>query len=184
MFDALERLPPRAIATERLTLEPQVVAHAGRMFALLQDRAIYRYENEAPPSVEWLQERFRRLESRVSPDGRDQWLNWVVRIGADELIGFVQATIDAGRAAAIAYVFGSAYWGRGYATEAVSAMLRDLVVHHDVVEYSAVLKRANARSIRLLERLGFEPDANGGPAGDRARESILGDEMRMTRRAA
>jgi RimJ/RimL family protein N-acetyltransferase len=182
--DAFERVPPRAIATERLTLEPQVVAHAARMFALLQDPAIYRYENEAPASLDWLQERFRRLESRASADGREQWLNWVVRIGADELIGFVQATIDADRAAAIAYVFGSVYWGRGYATEAVSAMLRDLVVHHDVVEYSAVLKRANARSIRLLQRLGFEPDANAVPDAERTRESILADEMRMTRRAA
>ena len=184
MLEVFEPLPPRAIATARLTLEPQVAAHAARMFALLQDPAIYRYENEAPPSVEWLQERFRRLESRASADGREQWLNWVVRVGADELIGFVQATIRRDCSAAIAYVFGSAHWGRGYATEAVSAMLRELVVRHGVVEYSAVLKRANGRSIRLLERLGFTANADAVEDGEIVHESMLADEIRMTRRPA
>ena len=120
------RLPMRSIATERLLLEPQVAAHAEEMFALLQDPAIYRYENEAPRSLELLRERFLRLESRVSADGAQTWLNWVVRLQGAGLIGFVQATIRPDGSADIAYVFGSAYWGRGLAYEAVHATLRAL----------------------------------------------------------
>src|SRR5689334_23661391 len=127
MPDALGRPLLRRIGTERLVLEPQLAAHARQMFALLQDPAIYRYENEAPPSVQWLEERFRRLETRVSADGREQWLNWVVRLRGGGLIGFVQATIREDRSASIAYVFGSAHWGRGYGSEAVNAMLGELV---------------------------------------------------------
>ena len=116
------RLPMRSITTERLLLEPQVAAHAEEMFTLLQDPAIYRYENEAPRSLELLHERFLRLESRVSADGAETWLNWVVRLQGVGLIGFVQATVHPDESAGIAYVFGSAYWGRGLAYEAVHAI--------------------------------------------------------------
>jgi RimJ/RimL family protein N-acetyltransferase len=143
------------IATARLTLEPQVAAHADEMFAVLSDPAIYAYENEPPPSVEWLRERFARLESRQSPAGGERWLNWVIRLPSSGLIGFVQATVFAEGRAAIAYVLGSRHWGKGYASEAVQAMSRELAARHRVHTLSAVLKRRNAPSIRLLERLGF-----------------------------
>lgn len=145
------------------------------MFTLLQDPALYRYENEAPSSIEWLEARFRRLESRASADGREWWLNWVVRHGASNLIGFVQATVREDHHASIAYVFGSAYWGRGFACEAVTAMLDELLLRFGVTRFSAVLKRDNTRSVRLLERLGFVLDADGG--------DILTDEIRMQRGA-
>src|SRR5207247_7165268 len=50
----------RVIATGRLILEPQVAAHADEMFAVLSDPAIYEHENQPPPSIEWLRERFGR----------------------------------------------------------------------------------------------------------------------------
>jgi RimJ/RimL family protein N-acetyltransferase len=145
----------RTLVTARLVLEPQMAAHAEPMYALLQDPAIYRYENEPPQSLDWLRERFRRLESRTSADGREQWVNWVVRLRDSELIGYVQATVCEASPTAIAYVFASAWWGRGYASEAVSAMMEELVAHHGARTFSAVLKRDNLRSIRLLQRLGF-----------------------------
>lgn len=150
-------LPMRAIATARLSLEPQVTAHAEEMFRVLGDPAIYEYENEPPPSVEWLRERFRRLESRVSPDGREQWLNWVLRLPSSGLIGYVQATVGDDGRAAIAYELASAYWGRGFGSEAVEGMIGELTGRYRVRALHAVLKAANHRSRRLLERLGFSP---------------------------
>jgi len=182
MPDALGRPLLRRIGTRRLLLEPQLVAHARQMFALLQDPAIYRYENEAPPSVQWLEERFRRLETRVSADGREQWLNWVVRLRGGELIGFVQTTIREDRSASIAYVFGSAHWGRGYASEAVNAMLGELGALHGIDTFFAVLKRHNAQSIRLLERLGFaHVPSDPGAAVDVVAHPLLADESLMRR---
>jgi len=70
----------RVIETDSLTLEPQTAAHAKDMFAVLSDPAIYEYENEPPPSVEWLRARFTKLESRLSANGQEQWLNWVIRL--------------------------------------------------------------------------------------------------------
>ena len=79
----------------QITLEPQTVEHAEEMFAVLSDAAIYKYENEPPASVEWLRNRYRQLETRRSPDGNQQWLNWVVRLSDSKLAGYVQATVGA-----------------------------------------------------------------------------------------
>ena len=117
----------RVIETGSLTLEPQTAAHAEEMFAVLSDPAIYEYENQPPPSLEWLRTRFTKLESRLSANGREQWLNWVIRLPTSELIGYVQA------------------------------MISELVGHYRVRSLSSVLKRENLRSMHLLERLGFSP---------------------------
>ena len=143
------------IATNRLTLEPQVAAHAEEMFRVLGDPAIYEHENEPPASLEWLRERFTKLETCRSPDGHEQWLNWVMRLPSSELIGYVQATVRPGGRASIAYEMSSKYWGRGLAHEAVRAMISELVEHYGVRSVSAVLKATNHRSRRLLERVGF-----------------------------
>ncbi|MBP6676470.1 MAG: GNAT family N-acetyltransferase, partial [Vitreoscilla sp.] len=57
----------------------------------------------------------------------------------------------------IAYELASAHWSRGLATQAVAAMLDELVAQYGVEGLWAVLKRENLRSLRLLQRLGFTP---------------------------
>src|SRR6267378_8318683 len=113
----------RIVETESLTLEPQTAAHAEEMFVVLSDPAIYAYENKPPRSLEWLRARFTKLETRLSADGREQWLNWVIRLPTSALIGYVQATVREDGRAAIAYELSSAYWGRGLARQAVKAMI-------------------------------------------------------------
>lgn len=146
----------RVLRSPRLVLEPQREAHAHAMHEVLRDPAIYAFEGAPPASLDALRERFRRLESRASGDGAEQWLNWVVRLADGPCIGYVQATV-AGDRAAIAYVFASAHWGQGYAREAVLAMIAELAQAYGVRELTAVLKTANARSRRLLESIAFEP---------------------------
>lgn len=143
------------LSTPRLSLEPQVAAHAEEMFDVLSDPAIYEFENEPPRSLEWLRERYSKLETRRSSDGEQHWLNWVVRLASGEPIGYVQATVYPDGQASIAYELGSRFWGFGYASESVKALMRELVERYDVREFSAVLKEHNHRSLRLLKRLGF-----------------------------
>ncbi len=149
----------------RITLEPQVAAHAAEMFVVLQDPRIYEYENEPPASEEWLRERYAKLETRRSRDGSEHWLNWIVRIGSGEAIGYVQATVEPAGRAHIAYVFASRWWGQGLAHEAVRAMMDELGDAYGVRHFVAVFKRRNERSRSLLRRLGFEavslPDIDG-----------------------
>ncbi len=145
----------RTLNNEILRLEPQVAAHAEAMFEVLADPAIYEHENEPPSSVEWLRTRFAKLESRLSADGVQQWLNWVVFLLPATPIGYVQATVYPSRRADIAYVLNSRYWGRGLATAAVQLMIAELVAGYRVETLSAILKRTNVRSKALLEGNGF-----------------------------
>jgi len=167
----------RVINTARLTLEPQTAAHVNEMFVVLSDPAIYEYENKPPPSLEWLRVRFAKLETRLSADGHEQWLNWVIRLATSELIGYVQATVRPAGDAAIAYELSSAHWGRGLAFEAVNATIVELVEHYSVHSLFAVLKHGNFRSMRLLERLGFCPAS----AEERAQNHVESDEVLMCR---
>lgn len=155
-------------------------SHADEMFVVLCDPAIYAHENEPPASVEWLRARFARLEARRSPDGRQRWLNWVLRKADGATIGYVQATVLADRAAYVAYVLGSAYWGRGLASEATAAVLDELAASYRVSEFLAVLKRDNRRSLRLLERHGFVPASVDALVA----HPIDADELLMTLRRA
>ena len=145
------------IRTPRLALDPQVAAHAVEAFPLLQDPRIYEYENEPPPSEEWLRERYTKLETRRSPDGSEHWLNWTVRLPSGEAIGYVQATVEPAGRAFVAYVLASRWWGQGLAGEAVQAMIDELRASYGVRHIIAVFKRRNGRSRGLLVRLGFQP---------------------------
>ena len=147
----------RSLAAGSVILEPQVAAHAEEMFVVLGDPAIYEYENQPPESLDWLRERFAKLESRRSADSAQLWLNWVVRMPGAGLIGYVQATVLPTGRAAIAYVLSSEYWGRGLAAAACQAMIAELAERYGVVTVYAIFKRRNVRSARLLERLGFSP---------------------------
>lgn len=76
------------------------------------------------------------------------------RIEDGALVGRIEATCY-GRWAEIAYVFGPTYWGHGYATEASRWLLGYLSAALAIDEVWAAAHPENARSHRLLIRLGF-----------------------------
>ena len=165
--------------TRICTLEPMVAAHAPEMFVVLCDPAIYEFESEPPPSVERLTEGYRRRESRVSPDGCEQWLNWAIRLRTGELAGYVQATVLESGASYIAYEMSSRFWRRGIGSSAVTAMMSELASHYQVHTFVAVLKTANLRSVALLTHLGFAP----GSVAQMAEFEAEADERLMVRPA-
>lgn len=169
----------RTIHTPRCTLEPQVEAHAAAMFDVLSDPAIYEFEGVPPPSVEALAAGFRRKETRRSPDGSEQWLNWVVRLPGGELAGYVQATVLASGASLVGYEFASLHWRKGIGRAAVGAVLDELATSYRVHTLVAVLKRANFRSMGLLRHLGFGP----GTDDDARRYEAEHDETVLLRPA-
>jgi RimJ/RimL family protein N-acetyltransferase len=144
----------RVIDTGNLILEPQTAEHANEMFVVLSDPAIYEYENQPPPSLEWLRSRFTKLETRRSADGREQWLNWVIRLPTSELIGYVQATVRGDGHASIAYELSSTFWGRGLAFQAVGAMIAEL---------SAYLFAALLQATMFVRSSCSTPAASGSP---------------------
>jgi ribosomal-protein-alanine N-acetyltransferase len=146
----------RVLHSSRLRLEPLRARHAAPLLDVLAAPEIYEHLDEAPPAdLEVLEDRYRRLETRRSPDGSQEWLNWAVQVEATgEYAGYVQATVEAG-SAEVAYVLGPAWWGRGLATEAVTLMCAHLAVDHAVTRLTAHVAPGNRPSRSLLERLGF-----------------------------
>ena len=152
------------------------MAHAEELFDVLREPGLYEFlDEEPPPSVESLRQKLARSESRKSPDGSEHWLNWIVRDERGRMAGYVQATLFPDGEANIAYVLGSSHWGRGLAYRAVDEMLRLVAVEFGVNVFHVRTERANLRSIRLAERLGF----SAATSGESARKGIPPGEILM-----
>jgi len=143
--------------TSELRLEPLVEEHARVLFDGLRSDALYEFVGErAPESVDALAERFRRLAIRVSPDGRESWLNWALwSVATREYVGMVQATVHSDQSAHIAYMLFHQAWGKGYARQATAALMDHLYSEWSVSEVWATVDVRNRRSIALLDGLGF-----------------------------
>lgn len=138
-----------------VALQPLCEAHAAALFPVLSDAELWLFMDGGPPTSEAaLAERYRRLESRRSPDSSQHWLNWTIVV-ANEVVGFVQATVT-NEAADIAYVIGREYQSRSHAADAVRAMLAFLEGKFGVRTEHATVDTRNEPSRRLLERLNFE----------------------------
>lgn len=142
--------------TERLVIEPLRPVHAPGLFEALDDERVGRHLGG--PDVTTLDELVARLRRLERGSGRDdeRWINHaVLRDGT--VVGRIEATLHDG-IAEIAYVFGPAWWGRGFATEAVAWLIDRLRIagHTDI---RAAVAPANEASRRLLGRTGFRPIA-------------------------
>jgi RimJ/RimL family protein N-acetyltransferase len=157
--------PP--LRTARLSLEPLKAEHAEEMVGLLTDRALYAYyDDEASPTLDELRARYARQAHGRSADGTEGWHNWILRdLTTGEAAGFVQATVrETGGTvtAELAWVVGTAYQGRGYATEAASAA-RDAISGagsrsgDDAAVVQAHIAPGHVASEAVARRLGLEP---------------------------
>ena len=144
------------LKTERLALEPLQPRHAPLLFQTLSDPSIYTFIPFDPPkSVEALTERYGHLSVGHSADGKDIWLNFALRkLENNAYIGTVQATVT-GKLAYVAYELGPQHWGKGYATEAVRALIGHLFTACGIEVIRAETDTRNDPSAALLERLGF-----------------------------
>jgi RimJ/RimL family protein N-acetyltransferase len=97
-----------------------------------------------------LRARLRGWESRRSPDGSEQWLNWLVEDA--EPAGWVQATIRK-EVALVAYAVLPRRRGEGVATEAVTALTGWL--HRDYPVVEANIAGDNVASQHVAQRCGF-----------------------------
>ncbi len=144
------------LTTPRLVLEPLVPDHADALFAGLSDPLLYTYiPGDPPASVEALRARYRRLESRWSPDGLERWLNWAVRLPDGAYVGLAEATVREDQRASVAYFVFAPFMRQGYGAEATGAVVRYLVDALKVRGVEAQIDTRNAASQRLVERVGF-----------------------------
>jgi RimJ/RimL family protein N-acetyltransferase len=144
-----------SLETERLHLEPLREADADELFPLLVDQQLHTFTGGRPATREELVSRFRKLETRRSPDGSEEWLNWVVRHReTDAAVGTVQATIIGDRAL-VAWVIATRCQGRGFATEGATALVSWLSADTSIATVSAHIASGHLASERVAERAGL-----------------------------
>ena len=148
----------KGFQSPRLFMKPVHRKLAQSLFPLLNDQALYQYLPDQPLTLEALEKRFTFWELGISPDQSEYWLNWVLQSKANEqFIGTIQAGIDRdSKVATIAYIIGSDFQQKGYATEAISALFTVLKEEYQVRQTKAWIDTRNLPSIRLVEKLGFK----------------------------
>lgn len=146
-----------------ITLEAQVADHAEELFGLLDDEQVHGFTDSEPPgSLASLRARLAKLETRQSPDGTEQWLNWIVRDAGGQMLGYVQATVTPDGVATLGVVIGRPFWGQGHGPAAVRAMVALLERDYGVAMLRATVDPLNARSAALFAGLGMGVDAGEG----------------------
>ena len=147
----------RRLTTARLDLVPLTAADAEDLFPVFDDPAIGRWTGDTPPAdADVLRRRFAVWEAGPPDAGHERWLNWTMRRRDDDrAVGHLQSTV-AGDRAAVAWVVGAAFQGRGFATEAARALV-DWLQDQGVTEIEASIHPGNVASQMVAQRAGLRP---------------------------
>jgi len=145
------------LSTTRLVLEPVKSTHADEMAMVLSSEDLYKYVPQDPPDVEKLRKPYEFWESRISPEKDELWLNWVARLNdTRQLVGHFQAGYKGPEEISIAYTVGFNHQRRGYAAEALQAVLLFLKESLNAKSVKAWIDTRNNASIELVEKLVLE----------------------------
>lgn len=165
------------LESERLTLREAVHAYAA-------DLEVVRYMEWGPNTEAETSDFLTRAQSQASARPRTIYELAVVEAAREELIGGIGLHSD-GAQAMLGYCFSRPAWGKGFATEAASLLVRFGFESLDVHRVWARCDSENAASLRVLEKIGmrregfFRHDCQiRGEWRDTALFAILADEWR------
>jgi ribosomal-protein-alanine N-acetyltransferase len=139
------------ISTNRLVLRPFKASDANDLYEYLSDPIVYRYEPGEPISPD----RSTKLvqERAATPDF------WAVELkDSGKMIGhlyFKQIEPIELRTWELGYIVNPAYQGKGYATEAATALLRNAFKEKKAHRVFAHCNPENIASWKALEKVGF-----------------------------
>lgn len=143
-FDALP-----GIRTERLILRPIRDDDLAALHAMLSDQEVMRYWSSLPhqsqaETAEWIAANRAAIEAGTAIEYGVEYQG--------KLIG--RGILWNGNE--IGYLFAKAYWGHGFAHEAMQAVVDFAFQFRQLSEITADIDPRNLASRRLLERLGFQ----------------------------
>jgi [ribosomal protein S5]-alanine N-acetyltransferase len=144
------------IESKRLILRQLTPEDAPDFFACQSDPEVFRYSGRSKePSLEsathTLNILFKRHQERTM-------LSWAIVLKENQcFIGRFQIEewSDENHRAAVGYLLGKQYWGKGYATEALSAVIAYLYEQTTVNRIDAFTWSENIASARVMEKAGM-----------------------------
>ncbi|MFT4711735.1 MAG: ribosomal-protein-alanine N-acetyltransferase [Candidatus Azotimanducaceae bacterium] len=140
--------------TERLSLRDPIISDVEAL-ASYQSHELYLQHYDQPPNTQKIIE---LAISWVSQTPRKNFQLIVELTGDNEVIGCAGLRQDGYPEceAEIGLEFHPDYWGKGYATESLIALI-ELARSRGISNVHALTDVSNARAIRLTKKVGFEP---------------------------
>jgi RimJ/RimL family protein N-acetyltransferase len=165
------------LRTARLTLRTMVPADAPTLAAYRNDADVARYQEWPMPYLPADAERMLSGQADVHDVTRGQWVQIAVEhdgvVVGDVAVGWD----DSGAVPVLGYTLSPAAQGKGFAAEAVEAIVDGLFAEFGVHRITASLDPQNVASMRVIEPLGFRLEGTS-----RRSELIRGewlDDMRF-----
>lgn len=148
---------PPIISTARLVLRPFRIGDAPQVQKLASAREVYATTENVPHPYEdgmaeaWIASLAVKFESR------EQLALAITLADGGTLVGSISLRVTPqDRRAALGYWIGVPYWGRGYATEAATAMIRYGFSDLDLHKITAHHMRGNPASGRVMAKAGMQ----------------------------
>ncbi len=147
--------PP--LHTARLLIRPFQSADAQALFDRRNDPEVARYQNwTLPYPRERVDQIAGELAAMDGPVNDEWWMATIADPDTGEVFGDLALHLTSeGRTAEVGYTLAAAHWGKGYATEALEALVAYLFETLDVTRACGMLHPDNRASAVVLERTGF-----------------------------
>jgi RimJ/RimL family protein N-acetyltransferase len=145
------------IRTKRLLIRPFREDDIDGFLERRNDPDVARYQDwELPYSRERAERVVEQVVGLAGPEEGEWWMAIVCDPDSEEVFGDVGAELSwLGRTAEVGFTFAKEHWGRGYAVEAVEALVEHLFDVVGVTRVFGMLHPDNPASALVLERTGF-----------------------------
>jgi RimJ/RimL family protein N-acetyltransferase len=167
------------LATERLLLRPPVLADAPAITALANNRKVAEMTSSIPYPY-----RLEDAEAWISGRTEDSCgvAFAIFEKTSGKFVGVCSYEWRGDPVPEIGYWAGEPFWGRGYGTEAVRAMIDHAFTATDLEALAASCRVTNVASRRVLEKCGFQWTGAGLCRVRALRSSVPSDRFRLDRR--
>ena len=150
----------KPLQTARLALLPVTAGNARELWEVLNAPDLRKYQDIPRVRAEEFerQVRVRPKELRADTSGR---FEWVLRAGTPPTaVGWISLRVNdrAPRIGEVGYSLVAEARGRGYASEALQAVIDEAFVDGELDEVQACIVPENAASRRVLDRTGFREE--------------------------
>ncbi|CAN5821586.1 hypothetical protein BH23ACT4_BH23ACT4_12160 [soil metagenome] len=145
------------IKTSRLLIRPFVSEDAQGLFERRNQPEVAEYQNWTLPfSLERAEEIAAENAAMDGPTNEEWWMAAVCDPGNGEVLGDLALHLtQEGRTAEVGYTFSRDQWGKGYASEALGALVEYLFEDFGVTRVFGMLHPDNPASAMVMERTGF-----------------------------
>jgi RimJ/RimL family protein N-acetyltransferase len=156
----LETLPPPPLAesciavleTKRLVLRAPLLVDAKAVAALANDRRIAENTARIPHPYRIADGESWIANAKTEPEQE----TYLITLADETVIGSCAFDMREGPAPEIGYWLGARYWGKGYATEAVRALIDHAFTNLGHQALQSSVRVTNPQSRRVLEKCGFQ----------------------------